>query len=295
MAYKQVGISLIELLVTITLSSLVLIGLINVYAAVKTLYREQNVVAVWQENLRLVNNILLTNISGAGFAGCRKLRELKLIDHSPFAFSSINSVIGFSAAHLPSYLQGIVKRDTDVIQIQKADKNVTFALAPVVRGSTKIQVNKNPATKFNNWLLLADCVNAELFQTKNWSGNIISSATSFAENYQAKVSTVGRFEEIAFFIGDTGRIDEKGRTINALYEIINRGNKRELVPEIDAMHIEYGVTDPSGKGFERYYSTEAMQLSGIWQRVISVVVHLEQTKIRYVPHQFAIYIKLQER
>lgn len=295
MAYKQVGISLIELLVAIALGSLVLLGLFNVYAAVKTLYREQNIVAVWQENLRLVSNIFLTNISSAGFAGCRKLTELKLINHSPLVFSSVNSIIGFSAAHLPNYLQGIVKPDTDVLQIQKADKNIAFVLAPVVRGSAKIQVNKNPATKFNNWLLLADCMNAELFQAKTFTYNMINSANNFAENYQAKVSTVGRFEEIVFFIGDTGRVDETGRHINALYEIINRGNKRELVPEIDAMHIEYGVTDSSGKKLECYYSTEAIERSGIWQRVISVVVHLEQTKTKYVPPQFTVYIKLQER
>ena len=81
---------------------------------------------------------------------------------------------------------------------------------------------------------------------------------------------VETFDQSAFFIGTTNRMDALGRSIHALYTTPFVGDKRELVSNIDAMQIRYGVLTADGKNT---IYLAAHQISD-WHKVISLEIAL---------------------
>lgn len=276
------GFTLIELLIAMALSSILLLSLGYTYFSTKKILQTQTALDTAQENLRFLNTIFTQSIRVVGYAGCRKLSELNLINHTAWDFSLTNSLRGYSSEHAPSYLKKLVLSGTDVLVIQKTVADVTRVIAPVAVGDSTVKVKQNPALKDNKVLLIADCVNAELFKASNWIGNTINANNNFTYAYAAGVSEVGRFEEIAYFVGATGRVDGQGKPINALFMLVNQGNKQELLSGINSFQIRFGVND----GTIKYYTADEMLPASKWLKVVSVWLTIDQVEI---------YVKLYER
>lgn len=272
---KSLGFSLLELLIAIALSTLVLTALITIYLSVRNTYQTQNQLDAFQENLRFVSSVLQKSINMAGYAGCRRLNEINLTNHTKFNFSIKSSVVGYDTQHLPGYLRGLVLSNTDVLIVKHTANDVTRVIAPVLVGANSVKVIQNPANKDNLFLFIADCTNAELFPARNWVGNTIMTDTPFNNSYGVGVSEVGRYEEIAYFVGDSGRVDAKGQHIISLYELINQGNKQEIISGVTSLQISYGVSEAGGKTITKYYSTAEMQSLMLWSEVRCVKISLE--------------------
>lgn len=291
----QRAFTLIELLITIVLSGMICSGLFFVYAATKHGVNTEKDLILIQENVRLISNIFQQNISAAGFSGCRKINEVNLINHTNFTFAFASSVLGYTSQNLPSFLEGQVIADTDVIVVQKCASDLTRVITKVMADTASVKVVQNPAHQDNLFLLLADCVNAELFTANNYIGNTIVANSKFIYSYDVGVSEVARCEEIAYFIGDSGRFDAKGRAVYSLYEVVNRGNKQELVSDIKSMKISYGVNTHGGKVVEKYCQTSEMQSKGFFAQALSVIIDVTSVTESLGDKNYRIYIKLRER
>lgn len=295
------GFSLVEIMLALALGAILSVSVLQVYLSVKSTYNSQAINARVQEDLRFADYILTQNIRAAGYAGCRKLGELQFtnsLGQSGFDFSVANSLRGYDSAHLPSYLVGHVVPNSDVIIIQKADVDTTNILADVQQNTTSIKVEHNPATEYNTILLISDCCCADLFIAKNWFGNMVRSKQPITHSYKKNTAEISRFEEIAYFIGDTKRLDPAGQHIYGLYEMINGGNARELVEGIKSMQISYGFATRGGGGaVSRYYKASEIHDQQLWGQVVSVMITLrQQTKARIAAGlPWNIYIKLRER
>lgn len=289
------GFSLIELLIVVGLSTMLLAGIWQVYFSAKSVYRAQQASARWQENLRFATNLLSHKISMAGFSGCRKLSEVQLVNHTVSIYNDENVLRGYGFENLPSYLIGKVVPNTDVLVLQKADNDLTQITSNLKKGATTIWVTQNPASENNQILLISDCMNADLLVANNWSGPCILSRNRLAHAYQTRSTTIGRLEETTYFIGDTGRVDDRGETIDALFVITNRGDRQELIEGIDSMRISYGVDSHGVGAVDKYYNTSEMSDLGMWVKVLSVVISLHQQGAIVKDQAWKIYVKLQER
>lgn len=272
-------------------------GLIRVYLSLKYLYQAHTAVIAVQENIRLTSYVLTQAISTAGYAGCARLTQLQIEDATNRDFTAENSIRGFASDHPPSYL---VKKDiapnTDIIVIQKADADETRVTGDIKAGATTIKVKENPATRDNLYLLLSNCNFADLFMARNFdNGPSTESVTAIRYKYAIDTSVVGRYAELAYFIGDTGNVNEQGLPIYSLFVVTNKGNKEAMFDGVSGMKIKYGI-DLQGRGaIDGYFAHDYIDTKKIWDKVVSVIITLTQQEDKSVKKSWDIYIKLRNR
>lgn len=287
------GFSLLELMLTLALSSVVITLLVQMYLTAQNFNRTENDLAHFQEDLRMVSYVLTRNIQMAGYAGCIGIKDLQLKNHTPFDFNAQNIIRGFDSHSVPSYLKGKVLVGTDVIIVQRAGDDPTILTAQVALGAESIVVKDNPATQDNKVLLISDCANGDLFVSKNEIGDRIYLAQGKIEHaYQNKalMTEVSRFSELTYFVGPTGDYDTKGNPVYSLYFLLNEsGDKQELITGVSGMKIQYGI-DADGDGkVTAYYTTDQMQ-ENQWEKIVVVIIVL-----KYETKDWKIYIRLRER
>jgi len=282
------GFSLLELLIVAVLGLLLLEIVWQSYLSAKKIYHAQNDLAYLSENMRFADFVLWQNIMQAGFAGCRKISELNLSNHT----GMIVGIRGYSSTHLPDYLfDSDIIKGTDIIVIGKASADSTSILDNVKRGITSFLVEKNPTTEGNRFLLISDCKNADLFEAKNWGVKKVFSGVELSNFYTRTNAEVRLFEELIFFISNTDRMDEKKRPIHSLYFSINRHRKQELIADVTDMQVNYGV---DSNGSYKYLKARDIIDHKLWDRVSDVVIDLKMHSNLLSKHK-RLYIKLRER
>jgi type IV pilus assembly protein PilW len=299
-SHKKSGFSLLELMFAMTLSVVLLVGVLQVYSSVKSLYQTHKATAELQENMRFSAYMLNQSVSIAGYAGCARLRDLQIADLQNIGFTPETSLQGFDSANLPQYLHDKnVVSGTDVIIVQRADADETRVIsAGVDVGATTINVLQNPATRNDAILLLSNCTTADLFSAKNYdNGAVIQSTVAIKHKYAPGTSVVGRYAEQAYFVSNTGREDERGHALYGLFVVTNRGDKEELCEDISRMKIKYGVDRGARGVIDDYYDATYVTNNKLWTKVVSVIITLTQQQNAAFSQEknWDIYIKLRNR
>jgi hypothetical protein len=75
--------------------------------------------------------------------------------------------------------------------------------------------------------------------------------------------------KIAYFIGNTGRRNQAGKPIYALYEKIGNEPRLELIAGVENLHIQYGLSDAQGRNVARYVAAHHLAASD-WLKVRSI-------------------------
>jgi Tfp pilus assembly protein PilW len=289
------GFTLLEILFAAIIGLILIASLIQNYLSAKNIYHKQIKISRLSENLRFANFFLQQNIMHAGFTGCRKISELDLTNHTNISFEFANSIYGYASNNLPRYLSNKVASGTDVIVIKKATADITAITATSKKENTSIKVLQNPATEANQFLLISDCKNADLFIAENWTGNTITMRNKLNHDYQINNTQVSRFEEITFFISKTKRTTAKNEPIYSLYFSVNQNKKQELISEIISMKIVYGIDAQNQGKVTEYLAATEITNKNLWDRVLSVVITLKPQNGLKLPDQWKIYINLRER
>jgi len=68
--FSQTGLTLVELMIALTISSILMIGIFNIYSSSKQAYKVNDAFSVMQENARLALRFLTNDIRMAGYIGC---------------------------------------------------------------------------------------------------------------------------------------------------------------------------------------------------------------------------------
>lgn len=297
------GFTLLEILIALALGMLLLLCVLQVYSSIKLLTANIAANAKFQNNLRFAAYFLRHNIGMAGYVGCGRLQDIDLQNNTDFVVTTSNVVRGFNsdAAMLPSELKKYqIKPHTDVIVIQKAGEDISGIEEKIKEGAKSFHAVRNPATKYNKTLLLADCVNADLFTAVNNEGKVVRvSGGKIGHKYALSNTTVSKFSAIAYFISN--RAEDAAAAVSpamtaaaipptedtavmpppttaatnvryGLYYAMNYGNKTMLLDGISSMAIRYGV-DSKGDGEVSAYQTAAQVDEGqLWDKVNSVVI-----------------------
>ena len=67
---RQKGLTLVELMIAMTISSILMVGISNIYSSSKQAYKINDEFSVLQENARLAFRFLTQDIRMAGYVGC---------------------------------------------------------------------------------------------------------------------------------------------------------------------------------------------------------------------------------
>ena len=293
------GFTLLEFLIASFIGLALVEVILQNYLSAKKIYKVQNEVAHLSEDIRFAGSFLQQSIMQAGFAGCRRISELNLVNHTKnykynrIDFEVADVIHGYdsnSAQILPD-LAGNVISGTDVIVITKTKSESTTLTANINVGDTSISVKKNPATKGNRFLLISDYNNADLFIAKKPTGTTIEIESTLKHSYETNNTKVRQLERIAFFISEVSY----HKHTYSLYFLVNHGEKQELIPEISNMQIDYGVAVQGENKVTEHLKAAEITNRNLWDKVLSVVITLTPQDRLPGLKPWKIYIKLRER
>lgn len=301
---SQHGVTLVELMISLVIGLLILVGVTSVFFASRTTYTYNETLSRIQENGRLALESLSFDIRMAGFFGCGKadLIPINVIANDP----PIDKIDGGVAVRGYTYgdagaafvdsglLKGVA--NSDAIVIRRASPSPLNLVGNLATANANIQVGSNPdGFAAGDVLLVTDCSVGDLFRATNVSsgGGKVTVAHASDSNTTNRLSKtygpdaqVMRFEEIAFFVRQTDRKTKSGKPINGLFRRVN-GQVQEIVDGVEDMRAFYALdTDVTN-----FKAKEAIAATD-WARVVAIRVHLllstqESTLTEAQRYQFA--------
>jgi len=248
---KQQGLSLIELMVAIVISSLLMAGTIQLFINNKQTYRVQEAVSRLQENGRFAMQFLTRDIRMADFWGC---------------VGSVTNVVNHLNANtdLPNPNDGGVA-GTDNTGLNGSD---TIVLQGAYGSGVSIISHNPSAASFNlntvdhgledfDIVMSTDCEKADIFEITNANSG---STTTAVGNTGATAEGPGNATKpgLTYEEGDIYKVYKYSYSIQAgasgepaLFRNIN-GTDQELIEGIQNMQIKYGE-DTDGDGTANIY------------------------------------------
>ncbi len=252
--YQILGITLIELLCSLLISSVILSAVIAIYSLVQKHFKQQTALHNLTENSRIVEQLWMTAIHSAAYRGCFKAAKINI---SP-------------------YYHADVKTGTDAFSIDDVDAlgdDVLFDM----KDNDVIYATNSHNLSVNDDILISDCETLELAKVKNVT---ISSNNQKITIYKPlnklykKFSQINTYQRDSYYIGNTHRFDQHHQMIYALYQIKN-GKKTEIMEGINDMKITVSMLK-EGVMIDQPLTTLTEDVVGI-----SIALKHDLNKIQY--------------
>jgi type IV pilus assembly protein PilW len=288
---RQLGLSLVEVMVAITISLILLAGVIQILASSKTSYRVLEASSRIQENGRFAIGFINDSARMAGFLGCYSNTgsiESRINSPTSYNWDYATAIQGneWSGASwspaLNALVSGNVLAGTDVL----ATRSVAYDGVNLAADSTPSQliaVNANNITN-GDIMVVSNCSRATVFQvTDNTiAGNQITishgtgggwtpgnNAANLTNAYSATDSQVARLVTNVYYIG-TGA---SGSPALFRQSTVAGGTMQaqELVDNVENMQVLYGEDTNSDGIANRYVTANNV---GNMANVVSVRVSL---------------------
>lgn len=278
----QQGLSLVELMIALMISSFLMLGVFEIYLGSGSTDRLAHAFARVQENGRLSIDILTRNLRMAGYQGCidPDLVDMNIIANDPPTTDLNNESItgwksgdtAWSVANRPDELDFIndVPAGSDIVSIQYVSPTGVGVLCQgnkqsciAVNANVKIDSNSIGLTKYDV-VVVSDCISADLFRVTNMvkdTDDFVTLAHSNSTNTSNNLSKaydedaqVMSYRSFSYYVRDTGRDNSQGEPIYALYQFnplwndgsSQIGKESELVEGVEQLQILYGQRRTDG-------------------------------------------------
>ncbi len=281
---KQQGFSIIESMITISLGLIVTSALMGTFLSSKQNYRLQDASSQMQNNIRFIKFLMHNEIRMSGFQGCLSNHQPNIVAvQTGLTFATNDIIKGYEASasswspELPTNLKNQVKAGTDVITIKRAASQYQNLNANMLASSDNLTIAQAlPNFKTNDLAFITDCESTDIFKA-TVSSNGLSIQHKLPENNSANLSKsyqtdakIMRYENKHFYIGDTGRTNNSGNTIYALYSMDMSGNAVEMMAGVENLQLTFGVDQTGDGSINHYDNAKKVNDDQQWDRVISV-------------------------
>jgi len=285
----QRGLTLVELMISLTLGLLITLTIGYLYTSSRQTYRMNDNVARMQENGRYAMEMISRDIRMAGYWGCASMTVARPINtlnnNTQYAFNFGTPVEGHEAtgAHTwaPARDASItdVVSGTDILTARSVfGDSVTVISHPGGNppGSADLKVNAGSGLVQGDIVLVSDCSNAAVFQithinTAGGFDNVVHNTgigtPGNATKALGKEYVGGEIQRIATFTYFI-RLNPAGRP--ALYRL-SRGTAEELVENVENMQVTYGVDTDGDRDVDQFRTANNV---ANWNDVRSVRVRL---------------------
>lgn len=222
--------SLTELMVALTLSLMLIAGLVHFYSAQRAASQLQNAMAESQMQAQIAMRILTEAIKKAGFIGCRHVSD-------DFTIANHTAQTG---VHLGP---------DSVIRAKQSSSNTTLSVFYVdeigdvlanMEDGHALWLTPYPILKKEAVFVLSDCEHADIVRAQSISIHDNKQHITFAPQSRAQYhifDTAGRLYREQFFVGPTAERYPNGDIVWALQVRHLTGRREVLVPGIRAMKL----------------------------------------------------------
>ena len=257
LARRQAGVTLIEALLGVTLSLVLIGGVLQIFASSKETYRVSNTLAELTENGRFALDAIARDVQLAGHQGCfggeANIVATDMADLNP-------DLSGAQPLLYPALLvegtEGGTAVAGDSLLVRYGAGQVVNLAADMTSLGGPITVDQMPAGIATDQIfIVSDCKSSDIFKVtavdsdaKQISfGNVPTANLAGLQKKYLIASTVApkrpaaqvmRYFENKYEVRDTGRKNSAGDAIPALYF-----NDRELVAGVQSLQVQYGIID----------------------------------------------------
>lgn len=323
---RQQGLSLVEILVAMAIGLLLMAGVIQIFMSNKATFRMQEGLGRMQENARFALDYMTRDIRQAGYLGCTRNLEIRVgLQDPPAAFTPGVGIQGWEfigTGHGDNYdlnaidlnttngnnegWQGWTTADgdaaldstpeviigSDILRVWHTAPTTGLVTDIPTATPTSLVLDNAVSIASGDFILLSDCVGADLLQVCAVNGNTLDlqngAGCDVGNDPGQQLTTLATHAEVAplvattYFIGKQAN-DPQNPPALFIAELQDDGtmaNKRELVQGVESMQILYG--EETG-GAELTYRTAAQVAN--WNQVTTVRIGLLMNTISQVDDQ----------
>lgn len=277
---RQTGLSLIELMISLTLGIFLIFGVLEVFVNSKQTYRVQDSLSRLQENARFAIDTIVTDIRGAGYIGCNTLTATPprvAASSTPITDYTLDNVFNghqntggstWVPNTLPANLGDKVD-DSDIFTIQSAGRCTAPLTAEMGGTNDNITIAADNPCGFERdaVVMVSDCNSSDIFRISNTVGTSgsLNPENDLGSSYLA--STAGEVISVksaTYFI----RNDNDVPTLFMLDNNKAAGddNPIALIEGVENIQIQFGI-DNNNDGTPDQYENAANDTN--WPDVVT--------------------------
>ena len=287
-ATRPYGLSLVELMIALVISSILLAGVISIFVSTRQSQQYNTAMARMQENARYIFDRLSTDIAAAGFLGCLDTSSSNAVRSD---LSDTSNAYDFSLPVTGSDATGL--NNTDILRVKRATTSFGIPLTATASGTAALQLDDSNSeySDLQQWDILAvgDCGNATTLLITNdpsgSSGSIEHKAGIAATSgLNAGISNVTGDLLIGSYGSSRGTPARAFRLVSRTYLVgtsvagsgmsIYRDSvtaNNELIDGVSDFQILYGENTDGNDGADRYVSANNVS---DWNDVVAVRISL---------------------
>lgn len=263
------GFTVVELMVAVTISLLLLAGVVQIFVGTKQSFRSQEGLSRLQENARFAIDIMAGELRMAGYMGCasNNLTINNLLNDTPYEYDITNPLQGYEATgagawtpalgELPAVVSAAVVSGTDVLVTRQMNEDDSIQLAePMPDSSAVVKVTIQAEYPFDDddIILISDCQKASLFQVTNLTaasgtvvhntgtgdpGNAVKNLTDDGSTYDS-TAYVFTVETNIFYVAPGTGENNQGDNPLSLWRKVGENAPEEMIEGVEDMQILYG-------------------------------------------------------
>jgi len=304
---RQKGLSLVELMISITLGLILLTGVTKVFLSSKTVFSSQQALSRVQETGRLAIDFMSRDIRMAGFMGCdsNPIKGLSknvtntLNTSTDFRYKFTEYVRGYTAETAPSGLTPAPVALTDIIVVRSASGNGAKLTANSTATILTIEATKTEAGACgttdrisgfcaDDIAVVTDCVKSSVFQITGItaSGSNTAQVSHGTGTLPGNASTSWGTQGNAVFkagselllASNTIYFIAPGTSPSqrpSLWQKTNNATPVELLEGVEKMSIKYGIDTNAGFDLipDKYVNAGDVGATE-WDRVVAIRIEL---------------------
>ena len=278
---NQQGLTLVEIMVAITISLVLLAGIIKIFQSAKQSYNIQQALSRIQENARLVTDVMIRDLSTSGYMGCLGSTDevINTLKEKTASYDFATAIEGSEGGTNPD---SITIRHVSEATAIPVVQPMTGLKAPLV-----LDANHMNYGSLQQWdvVTVSDCAGAAVFMITNNPDD-----TGVIEHAAAVVATTGPNESQSnetddlqrIFGAQTASTAKIYRVGTTSYELktgsAGRSNSLfvtpggELVEGVDDLQIQYGVGSTPPTSTTPVIAEQYVDADDVtdWKNVVSV-------------------------
>lgn len=293
-AARQTGLSLIELMIAITLSSLLMLGVVQIFLSSKATYTSNQALSAIQESGRFAIELLARDIRNTGYKGQCLSVPINHLDNGSSSLWSLHGepLRGWDDG-APDFISSDIAAGSHVLFVQFAagGTDVNGAVGNSASNNTlELGSELDAPIVSGDAVLISDGLGCDLFENTNAADDAIAKADggNWSYDYTGEFEVL-TFQSLAYYVAE----DEEG--VSTLYRSRVKPDltgelKEALVPGVASLSIEYGMATDGA--VNNYVAASAVTS---WTDVAAIKLALDVEAPSGLKRKFSTIIGLRNR